>query len=362
MMTEQAHMSDLAIPPGEYLEEVLEEVGISQAELARRMGRPPQAINEILKGDKAITPETALQLEQVVGVPAYFWSNLEASYRLAIAKEVDEKKAQVEVEVVSSYPYLELSKLGLVEKTRNKISKVKELRKLFGVSSLFNIGEVKEYSPAFRQVEKDSTSSEALAAWLRAGHIIASGKKTQDFDAERLKECLFDIKGLTFETDPNVLIDNLGNVLSDCGIALVLIPHFPKTYTTGATFWVEKKKAVIMMSLRGSWSDIFWFSLMHEIAHILLHDKRATFLENGKGDHQYRKQEEEADFFAQKTLIPSKDYKGFVAVGDFTANSIEKFANNIGIFPGVVTGRLQFDSLLPHTVHHHRIRFKWKKA
>lgn len=70
MMTEQTYMSDLAIPPGEYLEEVLEEMDITQAELARRMDRPPQAINEILKGEKAITPETDLQLEQVVSVPA----------------------------------------------------------------------------------------------------------------------------------------------------------------------------------------------------------------------------------------------------------------------------------------------------
>jgi len=362
MMTEQAHMSDLAIPPGEYLEEVLEEMGVSQAELARRMGRPPQAINEILKGEKAITPETALQLEQVVGVPAYFWSNLEASYRLVIAKKVDEQKAEGEVEVASSYPYLELSKLGLVEKTRNKISKVKELRRFFGVSSLFNIGEVKEYSPAFRQLEKDSISHEALAAWLRAGHIVASGKNTKDFNPERLNDCLSDIKSLTFETDPNILIENLGKLLASCGVALVLIPHFPKTYTTGATFWVDKKKAVIMMSLRGSWSDIFWFSLMHEIGHILLHDKRATFLENGQSDPQYLKQEKEADLFAQKTLIPTKEYKEFVSKRDFSASSIESFANKIGIFPGVVTGRLQFDGLLPHTVHHHRIRFKWKKA
>lgn len=362
MMTEQAHMSDLAIPPGEYLEEVLEEMGVSQAELARRMGRPPQAINEILKGEKAITPETALQLEQVVGVPAYFWSNLEASYRLVIAKEMDEKKAEKEVEVVSSYPYLELSKLGLVAKTRNAIDRVKELRKFFGVSSLFNIATVKEYSPAFRQVEKDSISHEALASWLRAGHIIASNKKTHKVDVDRLNNCLADIKELTFETDPNILIEKLEILFASCGVALVLMPHFPKTYTAGATFWIEKKKAVIMMSLRGSWSDIFWFSLMHEIAHILLHDKRATFLENGRSDQQYVKQEEEADFFAQNTLIPPKDYKHFILKGDFTAPSIECFAHTIGVYPGIVTGRLQFDGLLPHTVHHHRVRFKWKKA
>lgn len=361
MMTEQAHMSDLAIPPGEYLEEVLEEIGVSQAELARRMGRPAQAINEILKGEKSITPETALQLEKVVGVPAYFWSNLESSYRLILAKEMDEKKIKDEVKLASFYPYLELSKLGLVEKTRNKLDRVRELRKFFGVSSLRNIATVKEYSPAFRQVEKNSTSHEALAAWLRAGHIIASQKNTQEFNAERLRDCLNDIKILTFEKDPNLLTESLTSLLASCGVAFVLIPHFPKTYTTGATFWLGENKAVIMMSLRGSWSDIFWFSLVHEIAHVLLHNKRATFLESGDGDQQYIKQEKEADLFSQKTLIPPKDYKTFVSKGDFSAPSIDDFAHRIGIFPGIITGRLQFDGLLPHTVHHHRIRFKWKR-
>ena len=71
MITEPQIVSDLAIPPGEYLEEVLQETGLNQAELARRMGRPAQAIYEIIKGEKAITPDTSIQLERVLGVPAY---------------------------------------------------------------------------------------------------------------------------------------------------------------------------------------------------------------------------------------------------------------------------------------------------
>ena len=81
MMTEAHFMSDLAIPPGEYLAEVLTELGLNQAELARRMGRPAQAINEIIKGEKTITPETSIQLEKVVGVPAHIWSRLESEFR-----------------------------------------------------------------------------------------------------------------------------------------------------------------------------------------------------------------------------------------------------------------------------------------
>ncbi len=77
---------DVAIPPGEYLAEEIEARGLSQKELARRMGRPLNAINEIINGKKAITAETALQLEEVMPeIPARFWLNLETDYQLTRA-------------------------------------------------------------------------------------------------------------------------------------------------------------------------------------------------------------------------------------------------------------------------------------
>ena len=360
MIIKQTIMPDLAVPPGEYLEEVLEEIEISQAELARRIGRPAQAINEIVKGEKAITPETALQLEQVLKVPANFWSNLEAEYRLILAKKVQEIKAEEEIKIVGDYPYRDLSKLGLVEKTKDNLKKVTELRKFFAVSSLFNIKEVKEYSPAFRQVAKETMSHEYLVAWLRTGHIFASEMKLEIFDKRKLESYIPRITELTREPNPNVLLKKLTLLLAVCGVALVVIPHFPKTYTTGATFWIGKAKAVVMMSLRGSWSDIFWFSLLHEIGHILRHDKRLTFLENSSTNPLYVKQEEEADCFAQETILPTKNYDKFIKNRDFSSSAIKRFADEVRVSAGIVTGRLQHDKKLLHTTNHHRIRYKWK--
>ena len=70
-------VSDMPLPPGEILEEELEARGMSQKELAARMQRPPQVINEIIKAKKSITPETAIGLEKALGIDAHFWSNLE---------------------------------------------------------------------------------------------------------------------------------------------------------------------------------------------------------------------------------------------------------------------------------------------
>ncbi len=78
-------VSNLPIPPGEYLEEVLESLGMSKGELALRMGRPAPQLSSIFNGDEAITPDTALQLAQATHVPAHVWTGLETEYRLTAA-------------------------------------------------------------------------------------------------------------------------------------------------------------------------------------------------------------------------------------------------------------------------------------
>lgn len=94
MVTKTDAYPDIAIPPGEYLAEEIEARDISQKELSRRMGRPLNAINEIINGKKAITAETALQLEEVMPeIPARFWLNLETDYRLT--KALTNKRTKV---------------------------------------------------------------------------------------------------------------------------------------------------------------------------------------------------------------------------------------------------------------------------
>jgi len=94
MVTKTDAYPDVAIPPGEFLAEEIEERGLSQKELARRMGRPINTINEIINGKKAITAETALQLEEVMPeIPARFWLNLETDFQLT--KALIAKRAKV---------------------------------------------------------------------------------------------------------------------------------------------------------------------------------------------------------------------------------------------------------------------------
>jgi addiction module HigA family antidote len=98
MMAEERKrfVPDYVVPPGATIREFLDELGMTQAELARRMDRPESTISQIINGKKRIEPETALQLERVLGMTAGFWARLEANYRVNLARQKqDDETAQV---------------------------------------------------------------------------------------------------------------------------------------------------------------------------------------------------------------------------------------------------------------------------
>jgi len=364
MTIEAGIHSDLAIPPGEYLEEVIAELDMSKDELARRMRRPAAKLSAVFKGQKAITPDTALQLEKVVGVPAHIWLGLESEYRLTLARrqsQAELDRLRDESKLTTAYCYNQLAKLGEVARTTKPLVRVAELQRFFGVASLTAIPEVRRYQAAFRQgaASRHRRSPEALAAWLRLGEIEARRLDCAVFDKQRLERSLPDLRALTAQA-PEVFEPALTTVLAAAGVALVICPHFPGTRVHGATFWVGRGKAALMMTIRGAWADVFWFGLFHELGHILLHGRQEVILENDDADPALQAREDEADQFASDSLIPPDDYLRFVASRHFSGADIEAFASEIGIDSGVVVGRLQHDGHLRHDERNAlRTRFTW---
>jgi len=297
MATEKIVHSDLPIPPGEYLAEVIAVKGIAQAELARRIGRPIQAVNEIIKGEKAITPETALQLERALDVPAHIWTGLESRCQLIKARLKEKKQLQKESEYLTRTPYKQLADLDCVEKTRDNEHKIRELHRFYGVSSLANLPGIKAYEASFRGGGAREASNYALAAWIRCAELRASEAPAESFDRTKLRKSLSDIRILSTRA-PSVFVPGLRQILAGCGVILVLLPPFPRTYARGATFWIKPDKAVLLVNMRGKWEDIFWFSFFHELGHILLHKKR-MFIDERKVSREMAPLEKEADRFAE---------------------------------------------------------------
>ena len=178
--------------------------------------------------------------------------------------------------------------------------------KFFSISSLSLVEETQ--AVAFRQSKKKKKIiKESLAAWLRCGEIEAQDVKTKLFDKQGLYDSIGKLRTLTKE-DPKSFCKELIDTCSNYGVAVVFTPYFKNTYVNGATQWVTSKKAIIQLSLRGSFDDIFWFTFFHELGHILKHGKKDQFMEfeNDIGYKDESTKEMEADIFAINTLIPDR--------------------------------------------------------
>ncbi len=335
---------NVAIPPGYTLLENLKYIGMTQKELAERMNRPIKTINEIIKGKKSITPETALQLERVLGIPAKIWNNLERNYRETLARIKEEERLTKEIELLKSYPYLEMAKLNWIPHTKDKLEQVKNLLNFFGVESLKLVPKIEDV--AFRKAKFEKFNPYAMAVWLQKGVIEARKIKTENFNKTKLLTSIDKIKKLTKEKPEN-FIKTLVKLCASCGVAVVIVPYLKNTYVNGATRWLTPHKAIIQLSLRYKFNDIFWFTFFHELAHIFLHNKKSSFIDiiNEKNKDKI---EIEADTFAANKLIPEKYYKKFIRNKIFTEKSIKIFAKKLDISPAIVVGRLHYDRLIPY--------------
>ena len=106
--------SIIATPPGATIKEQLNDRGMSQKEFAARMDMSEKHISKLINGDVQLTPETAIRLEMVLGVPAKFWNNLEAIYREKIIKAKAENAMDADADMARQFPYNEMARFGWV--------------------------------------------------------------------------------------------------------------------------------------------------------------------------------------------------------------------------------------------------------
>jgi len=338
---------DVAIPPGELLAETLEAMGLSQADLASRCGRPAQVINNIIKGKKVITPQTALEFERVLGTPAYVWVNLERDYQFNKARLKDLDRLKTQTKQVGEFPYAEMVRLGWVAEAGDKLQRVKELLAFFGVASLDKIPSVPD--AAYRRSGGRRPSPSALAAWRRKAQIEAQAIDAGKFNKDGIEALIPRLRQLTREEVGGAFCE-AKDVLRTNGVALVCVPHLRKTYLRGATWWFgagrSLDRAVVALTARYRYHDIFWFSLFHEIGHLLRHRKRQVFIDFT--DEEEDEQEREADRFAADSLIPPSDFQRLKALRPYRDHAIRAFAEQLGIGAGIVVGRLQHEKLIRH--------------
>lgn len=331
-------------PPGRTLADMLEELQISQRELAERMGRPPKTINEIVKGKTAIVSDTALQLERVLGTPADFWLRREARYREFLARREDEGRLKGFTTWLKELPIRDMAKFGWIAPGANKAQTVGVCLRYFGVASVDAWrARYPLMAAAFRASKRVRPSPGAIAAWLRRGEIEAARQSCGPANTGELRKALRDLRALTLVAEPASFVPELQRACARYGVAVVFIPAPKGCPVSGATRWLSSEKAVVQLSLRHKSNDHLWFTFFHEMAHIILHGKRLVFLEGDGGDNPAL--EGEADAFARDLLIPPEAAARLREVSRSTA-AVERYARELGIAPGIVVGRLQNERII----------------
>jgi HTH-type transcriptional regulator/antitoxin HigA len=340
----RAHAPAELIPPGETLVEWLDREEMSQAEFARRARLTPKHITQVVKGKVGISPEVAIAFERVTSVPARYWAQLDANYQTAKQRQNEAAALLERLDVVDKFPVAELERRGCIEKTGNKLEKLRALLAFFGVADPDTLEEVWLQPTMYRRSKAFQADAGAVASWLRLAEMQAAQIKTARYDPDVVRRSIDEIRALS--RLPGIeWLKPLTKLCASLGIALVIVKELPTCRINGATRWISPDKAMIALSLRHRRNDIFWFTLFHELCHLLKHGKKETFVDGTDTIDQGL--EDEADAYAARVLIPPK--AAAKLPGLTKLNDVQEFAKSVGVADGIVVGRMQHDRLIPHS-------------
>ncbi len=342
------HIPAEVFSPGEYIRDELEARGWTQADLAFILGRPLASINKILSGHKAITPQTALGLAEAFGTSAELWLNLEAKYRLRKighggsnpgfgleAREVARRARLYELG-----PVKEMTKRGWIEVTKSPATLEQELLRFFGVTAF---GEAPSLCFAAR-IADYAEWTPSQQAWVCRAKNLARAVKAASFTPKALEQALLELRQLiASEYD----VRRVPRLLADVGVRLLVVEHLPRTRIDGAALWLDEKTPAVALSLRYDRIDYFWFTLCHELFHILHKDNgsldNALVGEDAQPTSEKPEFEQRADREAADLLVSTRELETFIARVRplYSKKKIIQFANRLRVHPGIVVGQLQ---------------------
>jgi HTH-type transcriptional regulator/antitoxin HigA len=343
----ESNCFEVPVPPGETIADLLEEQEMTQAALAARLGVSTKHLNQVVKGSASISAELALGLEKVFSVGADFWLTRESIYRSQLARQAERESLKQSIGWAKQFPVKELKARGYLPADAKDEGLVAALLQFLGLAS---VEQWHQPVVSYRKSQKVESDGFALAAWLRIGELRAREIECEPFDAERFRDALERARGLT-ALEPEEWAEQLVEMCASCGVAVVILEHFQLSRVNGATRWLSPHKALIQLSLRQNWEDIFWFTFFHEAGHVLLHRKKLLLVEpvrpssEAEMDPDLFRLEKEADKFAAQMLIPPRYERRLKDIG---FGDIPTLAEEIGVAPAIVVGRLQHDGILKY--------------
>ena len=331
--------------PGKYIKEAIEELEMSQHEFAARVGITDKFLSTVINEDTKMNFDFASKLSKMFGTSLNVWMNLQTNYDIYQNELLRKDELKQEIEIFKLIDSKFLFMKEIFEKSDNLEERIRKLRQALPVANLCNL--VKQDLFSFYRISGSKNESENpdwtvnSNVWLSLALVEAKKNEGSKFDEKKLRQSISVIRNMTINISDDYEI-LLKNILSTCGVNLVIMPYLKKSRINGLVRWMpEFDNVVVALNGKGQYCDIFWFTLFHELGHVFQKDKRRMIV-----DGTDEELEDEANQFARDELIPSHKYNAFITSFKHTKTEVIEFSREIGVHPGIVVGRLHNDRIL----------------
>ena len=326
--------------PGVYIKETLEAMEMTAREFSARTGISERTLSAIINGNGDITFDIAYKLSLYFDNSVNYWTNLQNQYNLYTYEIEKEKELEEEWNLIKGVKKY-LLEGNYISDEDGKTEIICKCRQVVGVNSLLLLKKEDSFVCLKEQHTKNEADCFFQNFWIALALNEARKKDVNPFSKSLLISSLTEIRNMTIQ-NPTVFYPKLQKIFDNCGISFVLLPYLSKSNIYGATKWFSKDNVMLAISNRGEKADLFWFTLFHEISHVLMEHRREILI-NMKGS-----EDEEADRMASEMLIPQKEWDKFTSCKIYTKESINEFAKEIGIHPCIVLGRLHKEKKVPY--------------
>jgi HTH-type transcriptional regulator / antitoxin HigA len=341
-------MSEFTMP-GQLIANLLQERGWSSRNLAVVLEKDETTISKIITGKGAVTTETALALEDIFGVKAEIFLELQRQYDLAVARlsARPDKGRAMRATLFADLPITVMAKRGWIDASdpQNMAQVEAGLIKFFGVSSL---EEIELLPHAAKKTQVNTPVTPAQMAWLYRVRKIAEEMMVAPFSNSSLERAITNLRQLMIAPEE---ARKVPRILAEAGVRFVIVESLPSAKIDGVCFWLDDQSPVVGLSMRHDRIDNFWFVLMHELEHVLRRHgmTNTTILDTelegvrAGSSEDIPQEEREANKAAQEFCVPTAKMDAFIARKDpfFAERDLIAFASILGVHPGIIAGQLQ---------------------
>lgn len=344
----------VAFHPGYYIKEYVDESGLTQEDFAKRLDTTPKNLSILIRGDQSLSVDMAMKLSRMTGTSAEYWLNIQKTYDALIAEFKSDAELDKEKDIFKNidYKYF-VDNFKLPKLSRRIDEQIKAIREFLNVATI-SVFARPDMAVNFRSSLKNIVESNIVKANILVQIATNMSLKidTPKYNKKRFEEAVR--FALTQTENHNEFYPLIRAEFKKAGVNFIILPNLPGSKINGATKRVGDN-ILLMVTDRNLNSDTFWFTLFHEIGHIINNEYGISF------EHESGKQEDAADKYAADTLIPPEKYNEFVEQNKFDINSVCEFAKRINRDPGIILGRLQKDEKVGFTDRSmNQLRHKYK--